>query len=76
MVFNCHSERHRKYHNLSHVYALLNDADIYEKEIRDFNAVCFAIWFHDVIYQTRRNDNEEKSAEFALNILKKTQCSP
>ncbi len=71
MVFNCHSERHRKYHNLSHVYALLDDADIYQKEIRDFNAVCFAIWFHDVIYQTRRNDNEEKSAQFASKVLKK-----
>lgn len=28
-----------------------------------------AIWFHDVVYDTRRNDNEQKSAEWAESVI-------
>jgi len=38
-------------------------------KIQDRYAVYFAVWFHDVIYDTKRSDNEEKSAEFAAEAL-------
>jgi predicted metal-dependent HD superfamily phosphohydrolase len=38
-------------------------------KIQNRDAVYFAIWFHDVIYDTKRSDNEEKSAEFASEVL-------
>ncbi|MCI0336572.1 MAG: hypothetical protein L0226_03275, partial [Acidobacteria bacterium] len=32
-------------------------------------ALCFAIWFHDAVYNTRKRDNEELSAELAAEKL-------
>lgn len=65
-----YSEKGRFYHNLSHIKALLESSDSI-KSIRDLAAVRLAIWFHDVIYDTRKNDNEEQSAEMAAGFLDK-----
>jgi predicted metal-dependent HD superfamily phosphohydrolase len=65
-----YSEPHRAYHNLSHIIALLRHADAertYIKQPED--VVEFAIWFHDVIYQTQAKDNEECSAAWARNAM-------
>jgi predicted metal-dependent HD superfamily phosphohydrolase len=64
-----YSEEGRFYHNLSHIKALLSLFESLKHMIQDRNAIRFAIWFHDVIYNTRRSDNEEKSAELASKIL-------
>ena len=66
-----YSVKARHYHNLIHVENLLLQAKQFENEINDFNALRFAIWYHDVIYKPTRKDNEEKSAEFAEWRLKK-----
>jgi predicted metal-dependent HD superfamily phosphohydrolase len=59
----------RHYHGLAHIEALLRLADVHATTIADSDAVEAAIWFHDAIYDTRRKDNEEKSAELALARL-------
>jgi predicted metal-dependent HD superfamily phosphohydrolase len=64
-----YSNKDRAYHNLSHIEAILKSANSLQNKIRDFNAVCFAIWFHDVIYNTNKGDNEEKSSEFAAEMM-------
>jgi predicted metal-dependent HD superfamily phosphohydrolase len=66
-----YSEKSRFYHNLSHVKALLNLLDSLKDKIQDQNAIRFSLLFHDVIYDTRRNDNEEESARFASETLDK-----
>jgi predicted metal-dependent HD superfamily phosphohydrolase len=38
-------------------------------KIQNRDAFYFAIWYHDVIYEAKRSDNEEKSAEFAVEAL-------
>ena len=48
----------------------------YKEQIQDDESVCFAIWFHDVIYDTRRSDNEEQSAKFAQRALLKLNAPP
>jgi len=55
----------RHYHDLRHVEALLGLSDACASAITDRDAVEAAIWFHDAIYDTRRSDNEERSAALA-----------
>jgi predicted metal-dependent HD superfamily phosphohydrolase len=62
-------EKQRAYHNLSHIRALLEHADSFRTELSSYDSVAFAIWFHDAIYHTKRNDNEEKSAALAEEML-------
>ena len=59
----------RHYHDLRHIEALLGLADSCAGEIADFDAVEAAIWFHDAVYDTRREDNEERSAALAEERL-------
>ncbi|MNR77848.1 hypothetical protein D3C72_85310 [compost metagenome] len=60
-----YSEPQRSYHNLSHVEALLRRAEQQRAHIQQMATVEFAIWFHDVIYDTHLKDNERRSAEWA-----------
>jgi predicted metal-dependent HD superfamily phosphohydrolase len=59
----------RHYHDLHHIEALLRLADTCAVAITDRDAVEAAIWFHDAIYDTRRCDNEERSAALAMARL-------
>src|SRR6266545_4870561 len=59
------SEPHRHYHTLDHLAAVLSIVYI-------TGPVALAAWFHDAVYDPRRDDNEEASArlaEAALNAL-------
>ena len=64
-----YSESARAYHNLSHIQSLLSLSESLLDKIQNRDALFFAIWFHDVIYDTQRSDNEEKIAEFAAAAL-------
>jgi len=64
-----YSARNRAYHTLSHIQSLLSMSEPLKDKFQNYDAVCFAIWFHDVIYNTKKSDNEEKSADFAEQAL-------
>lgn len=64
-----YSAKDRAYHTLSHIQSLLSMSESLSGKFQSYEAVCFAIWFHDVIYNTKKSDNEEKSAEFAADAL-------
>src|SRR5260221_2295298 len=66
-----YSEKSRFYHNFSHVKTLLKLFESFDNKIQDPKAIKFSIWFHDVIYDTRRNDNESESARLAYEMLRK-----
>ena len=42
----------------------------YQKELTHPNEVLFSIFYHDYVYSATKKDNELKSAEFALKLLK------
>src|SRR5215813_12592871 len=64
-----YSSGYRAYHNLSHIQSLLSLSASLLDKIQNRDALYFAVWFHDVIYDPKRSDNEEKSAEFAAEGL-------
>jgi predicted metal-dependent HD superfamily phosphohydrolase len=70
LVKNYNSPR-RSYHNLNHIHSLIHISTEFKSKIKDYDCVQFAIWFHDVVYNPLNSDNEEKSADFAMEELYK-----
>ena len=70
-ILEGYSESHRYYHTIDHVKACLRHLDSVEN-VANRRDVEIALWFHDVIYDSFKKDNEEQSAIFAdsaLNVL-------
>lgn len=59
----------RHYHNLHHVAEMLRLLEEFEASGVDYDAVRFAVWFHDAVYDTRGKTNEEESASLAARAL-------
>jgi predicted metal-dependent HD superfamily phosphohydrolase len=68
-----YSEPHRAYHNLAHIRHVLEWIDRLQAHAAHPDAVRLAGWYHDVIYDPRANDNEERSAEHAAEALRRLQ---
>ncbi len=64
-----YSQAHRHYHNLHHIAECLAELDTAHPLTNQPLAVELAIWFHDAIYDTRAQDNEESSAELAKRCI-------
>jgi predicted metal-dependent HD superfamily phosphohydrolase len=71
-----YSEPGRFYHTLKHLDECFSQFESVRRLARDPAEIEIAIWFHDAIYDTRRNDNEESSAAWAANVVKKACLSP
>ena len=64
-----YSEGHRAYHNALHINECLAEFDSARSNAQQPTAVQFAIWFHDIIYDPRSDNNEAQSAGFANDYL-------
>jgi len=64
-----HAEPGRFYHTLDHVLDCLARLDESGAAPADRDLVEAAIWFHDVVYDPHRTDNEARSAEWAAYTL-------
>lgn len=65
----CYSEPHRRYHTTQHLdecFAKLREIRVAATHPEEIE---LALWFHDAIYDVRRQDNEEKSAEWARSTV-------
>ncbi|MEP7299090.1 MAG: N-methyl-D-aspartate receptor NMDAR2C subunit [Burkholderiales bacterium] len=60
-----YAEPQRYYHTLAHVEALRRGLAHWQSLAREPRLIDAAIWFHDAVYDTRRSDNEPRSAELA-----------
>lgn len=64
-----YSEAGRAYHNLKHIEHCLNEFDAVRQLAEHPDAIEVALWFHDVVYDSKAKDNEEKSASVLEAIL-------
>ncbi|MEH1844641.1 MAG: hypothetical protein V7L25_06440 [Nostoc sp.] len=59
----------RYYHTLKHIDHVLGTIEILQGYTNNLAAVQLAAWFHDVVYDTQAQDNEQKSADYAFELL-------
>jgi predicted metal-dependent HD superfamily phosphohydrolase len=67
-----YAEPHRHYHNLAHIQAVLDVLGF----ISPSPALSLAAWLHDAVYDPKRNDNEEQSADLARALLPPLRVAP
>lgn len=58
-----YAEPHRHYHTQAHIDALLGHLATHRQLAREPRHIEAAIWYHDVVYDPRRDDNEVCSAD-------------
>lgn len=71
-LHDAYTEPHRAYHNLTHIAECLTHLDSVMGIINPpkvGTSIELALWFHDVVYDTHRHDNEEASAALAESHL-------
>lgn len=68
-IENRYSEEGRYYHSLKHLEHLLQQLEEIKPLLKDWNTILFTLFYHDVIYDVLKPDNEEKSAELAEKRL-------
>jgi len=66
---NKYTEEHRHYHNLNHLFQLLQELNEITDFLDDPHALLFALYYHDFFYEPQLKDNEEQSALFAVQLL-------
>lgn len=65
-----YTSKKRHYHTLSHLENLFQELLPIQENFEDWETIKFSIFYHDIIYNASRSDNEEKSAILAIERLK------
>ena len=65
-----YSKKSRYYHNLTHLEEMVFWFLKYKQQLQQPNEVLYSIFYHDYVYKVTRKDNELKSAEYAVGLLK------
>jgi predicted metal-dependent HD superfamily phosphohydrolase len=64
-----YSQPTRHYHTRRHIAACLRDLQQWRELAERPNEIAVALWFHDAVYDTHRDDNEARSADWACRYL-------
>ena len=59
-----YAEPHRVYHDRAHRAHCLEQLDLAAAQVRQPDEVEMAVWFHDVVNEPGRRDNEQRSADY------------
>lgn len=78
-IKNEYSKTNRAYHNLEHISDCLVSFSLFVQNVGhaygNSQAIFTAIYFHDIIYSSRADNNEEASAAVAQSVLLSLGCS-
>jgi predicted metal-dependent HD superfamily phosphohydrolase len=69
-VLGRYSEPHRHYHTYQHLAECFDKIQPIIALAEHPAEVHVSLWFHDVIYDTQRHDNEERSADWARSAAR------
>jgi len=64
-----YSDTKRHYHTLTHLQNMLLQLSEVKSNILNWDAVLFSLYYHDLIYNSLKSNNEEKSAEVAAERM-------
>lgn len=64
-----YSNPKRYYHTLQHLENIFIQLTEIKSEIQDWDTILFTLYYHDIVYNTAKSDNEEKSAVLAKKRL-------
>lgn len=70
-LYDLYTDPNRHYHNLVHLFNLLNLLDKYRAKVEQPLLFELAIWYHDAIYNAKAKDNELQSAVLAQKLFVK-----
>lgn len=70
-IEKAYTSKNRYYHNLEHLVNIWHQLSEVKQFITNWDATLFAMFYHDFIYSIHQKNNEEKSAAFAVNCMKK-----
>lgn len=70
-IQEAYSRPQRKYHNLHHLDHLYSELMAVKQLLENADLIVFSIAWHDIVYNTSRQDNEEKSAAVAAARLRR-----
>lgn len=59
----------RRYHNLQHLDQLSQELLRVKPDIMDWAVMMMSVAYHDIVYSTTEQDNEERSAGYARQVL-------
>ncbi len=68
MIEAHHTERGRHYHNLNHLADIITELHAF-KDDDGWDVLLFTTFYHDIMYNVLRHDNEEQSAELAVKEM-------
>jgi len=60
----------RHYHTIDHIIYMLDNVKDFKLTSKKKLKLEIAIWFHDIVYDSKRKDNEQRSANLANFFLK------
>lgn len=70
-LFYRYSEERRFYHTPKHLLECFREVNQVGYLTDSLPEVSLALWFHDVVYDPRAKDNEEKSSQYTQEVLKR-----
>lgn len=69
LLLDAYAEKQRHYHDSSHIENMLRLSETYAQQLKQHDVVALAILYHDIIYDPLKSDNEERSADRAVDDL-------
>src|ERR1700748_1641511 len=75
LIYSFYTSSNRHYHNINHIVSCQQQLDDFikhyaiEENFHPHKIIRLALWFHDIIYDTRLNNNEELSSILARELL-------